>query len=430
MTINILMPALSPTMTEGKVAKWYKNVGDNIIAGDIIADIETDKATMELESIDDGVLGEILVKEGTEAVNVNDIIGIILEEGDNNTTTSATNYTFSDKTSGSKETVDDNKKSNQQESNKNPKKDPTEKRIFASPLARRIAHEADLNLGEISGTGPNGRIIKLDVENAISLNTKSDVVSDEVQSGEVQSGPSLLPTAIASYGKYTGKPNSTIRKIIAERLTASSRDIPSYSLTVDCELDNLMNMRADLNKRSPNGDLGYKISINDFLIRAVALTIRRVPEVNAAWSEEAILQYEDIDISVAVSTNDGLITPIVRKADQKGLSEISIEMVELADRARSNKLAPEEFQGGGFTISNLGMFGVKNFTSIINPPQSCIMSVGAGEQRPIVKDGKVVVATVMTCTLTSDHRTVDGALSAQFMREFKIMIEDPLTMLL
>ena len=425
MTINILMPALSPTMTEGKVAKWYKNVGDNIIAGDIIADIETDKATMELESIDDGVLGEILVKEGTAAVNVNDIIAVILEEGDNNTTTSATNNTFSDKTSGSKETVDNNKRSNQQESNKNLKKDPTEKKIFASPLARRIAHDADLNLGEISGTGPNGRIIKLDVENAISLNKKSDVVTDEVQSG-----PSLLPTAIGLYGKYTGKPNSKIRKIIAERLTASSRDIPSYSLTVDCELDNLMNMRADLNKRSPNGDLGYKISVNDFLIRAVALTIRRVPEVNVAWSEEAILQYEDIDISVAVSTNDGLITPIVRKADQKGLSEISIEMVELADRARSNKLAPEEFQGGGFTISNLGMFGVKNFTSIINPPQSCIMSVGAGEQRPIVRDGKVVVATVMTSTLTSDHRTVDGALSAQFMREFKIMIEDPLTMML
>ena len=425
MTINILMPALSPTMTEGKVAKWYKNVGDNIIAGDIIADIETDKATMELESIDDGVLGEILVKEGTAAVNVNDIIAVILEEGDNNTTTSSINNTFADKISGSKETVDNNKRSNQQESNKNLQKDPTEKRIFASPLARRIAHEADLNLGEISGTGPNGRIIKLDVENAISLNKKSNVVTDEVQSG-----PSLLPKAIASYGKYTGKPNSKIRKIIAERLTASSRDIPSYSLTVDCELDNLMNMRADLNKRSPNGDLGYKISINDFLIRAIALTIRRVPEVNTAWSEEAILQYEDIDISVAVSTNDGLITPIVRKADQKGLSEISIEMVELADRARSNKLAPEEFQGGGFTISNLGMFGVKNFTSIINPPQSCIMSVGAGEQRPIVRDGKVVVATVMTCTLTSDHRTVDGALSAQFMREFKIMIEDPLTMML
>lgn len=425
MTINILMPALSPTMTEGKVAKWYKNVGDNIIAGDIIADIETDKATMELESIDDGVLGEIIVKEGTEAVNVNDIIGVILEEGDNNTATSATNNTLSDKISGSKETEDNNKRSNQQESNKNLKKDPTKKRIFASPLARRIAHEVDLNLGEISGTGPNGRIIKLDVENAISLNKKSDVISNEVQSG-----PSLLPTAIASFGKYIGKPNSTIRKIIAERLTASSRDIPSYSLTVDCELDNLMNMRADLNKRSPNGDLGYKISINDFLIRAIALTIRRVPEVNTAWSEEAILQYEDIDISVAVSTNDGLITPIIRKADQKGLSEISIEMVELADRARSNKLTPDEFQGGGFTISNLGMFGVKNFTSIINPPQSCIMSVGAGEQRPIVRDGKVVVATVMTSTLTSDHRTVDGALSAQFMREFKIMIEDPLTMLL
>lgn len=425
MTINILMPALSPTMTEGKVAKWYKNVGDNIIAGDIIADIETDKATMELESIDDGVLGEIIVKEGTEAVNVNDIIGVILEEGDNNTATSASINTFSDKIFGSKETEDNNKRSNQQESNKNLKKDPTKKRIFASPLARRIAHEVDLNLGEISGTGPNGRIIKLDVENAISLNKKSDVISNEVQSG-----PSLLPTAIASFGKYTGKPNSTIRKIIAERLTASSRDIPSYSLTVDCELDNLMNMRADLNKRSPNGDLGYKISINDFLIRAIALTIRRVPEVNTAWSEEAILQYEDIDISVAVSTNDGLITPIIRKADQKGLSEISIEMVALADRARSNKLTPDEFQGGGFTISNLGMFGVKNFTSIINPPQSCIMSVGAGEQRPIVRDGKVVVATVMTSTLTSDHRTVDGALSAQFMREFKIMIEDPLTMLL
>jgi pyruvate dehydrogenase E2 component (dihydrolipoamide acetyltransferase) len=425
MTINILMPALSPTMTEGKVAKWYKNVGDSIVAGDIIADIETDKATMELESIDDGVLGEILVNEGTASVSVNDVIGVILEEGDNNTATSLINSKFSEKTSGPKETRDDNRRSDQQKSDKILEKDPTEKRVFATPLARRIAHEVDLNLSEISGTGPNGRIIKLDVENAISVNKKSDAILHKVQSE-----PSLLPIAIPSFGKYTEKPNSTIRKIIAERLTASSRDIPSYSLTVDCELDNLMSMRADLNKRSPDGDLGYKISINDFLIRAIALTIRRVPEVNTAWSEEAILQYEDIDISVAVSTNDGLITPIIRKADQKGLSEISIEMVALADRARSNKLTPDEFQGGGFTISNLGMFGVKNFTSIINPPQSCIMSVGAGEQRPIVRDGKVVVATVMTSTLTSDHRTVDGALSAQFMREFKIMIEDPLTMLL
>ena len=425
MTINILMPALSPTMTEGKVAKWYKNVGDSIVAGDIIADIETDKATMELESIDDGVLGEILVNEGTESVGVNDVIGVILEEGDNNTATSLIDRKSSEKTSGPKETRDDNRRSDQQKSDKILEKDPTEKRVFATPLARRIAHEVDLNLSEISGTGPNGRIIKLDVENAISVNKKSDAILHKVQSE-----PSLLPIAIPSFGKHTEKPNSTIRKIIAERLTASSRDIPSYSLTVDCELDNLMSMRADLNKRSPNGDLGYKISINDFLIRAIALTIRRVPEVNTAWSEEAILQYEDIDISVAVSTNDGLITPIVRKADQKGLSEISIEMVELADRARSNKLAPEEFQGGGFTISNLGMFGVKEFTSIINPPQSCIMSIGAGEQRPTVRDGKVEVATVMTCTLTSDHRTVDGALSAQFMREFKIMIEDPLTMLL
>tara|TARA_A100000164_G_scaffold99330_2_gene86779 strand:- start:331 stop:1608 length:1278 start_codon:yes stop_codon:yes gene_type:complete len=425
MTINILMPALSPTMTEGKVAKWYKNIGDSIVAGDIIADIETDKATMELESIDDGVLGEILVKEGTEAVNVNDVIGVIIEKGDKTTAATLSKNKVSEELSSPEETSDENKRANPKEIYENWEEGPTEKRVFATPLARRIAGEAGLNLSKMTGTGPNGRIVKLDVEKEISGNKKPDGTNNKTQLEA-----SLTPPAIVSFGKYIEKPNSTMRKIIADRLTASSRDIPSYSLSVDCELDNLIRMRADLNNRSPNNSLGYKISINDFLIRAIALTIRRVPEVNTTWSEDAILQYEDIDISVAVSTKDGLITPIVRKADQKGLSEISIEMVELVDRARSGKLAPDEFQGGGFTISNLGMFGVKEFTSIINPPQSCIISIGAGEQRTVVRDGKVDVATVMTCTLTSDHRTIDGALSAQFMREFKFMVEDPLTMLL
>ena len=295
----------------------------------------------------------------------------------------------------------------------------SQERLYASPLAKRMAKESGINLNQLSGTGPHGRIVKSDVEIAL--------LSGKPEGSNVTPA---LPATVPTSRSYTEISNSNIRKTIARRLTDSSRDIPSYSLTVDCIIDRLLEMRIDLNGRSHRDETLYKISVNDFIIRAVALAMREVPSVNTSWTETSILHFDDVDISVAVSTSEGLITPIIRNADHKGLAQISSEMKLLAVRARDNKLLPEEFEGGGFTISNLGMYGVKHFTSIINPPQSCILSVGAGEQRPTVVEGALGISTVMSCTLTSDHRCVDGALAAEFMQVFRALIEDPLTMLL
>ena len=420
MTIKILMPALSPTMTDGKLAKWFKAEGDQVAAGDILAEIETDKATMEMEAVDDGVLGKIVIAEGTEGVAINSLVAVMLEEGEDVSAADAAASTAP----APQATPPEEPAPAAQPA---PQATLVEKgeRIFASPLAKRMASDAGIDVAVISGSGPHGRIVKSDIEAAMAGGAQAAPAAAQAPSG-VPSLPAIIP----SMGSYTEIPNSSARKIIAERLTASSRDIPSYMVTVDCEIDRLLEMRKDLNDRSPEGEDAYKISVNDFIIRAIALAMRKVPGVNTSWTEAAIQQYDDIDVSVAVATEDGLITPIIRGADQKGLAEISIAMKDLALRARDNKLMPEEFQGGGFTVSNLGMYGAKEFTSIINPPQSCILSVGAGEQRAVVKDGALSIATVMTCTLASDHRTVDGALSAQFLQVFKTMVEDPLTMLL
>ena len=420
MTIKILMPALSPTMTDGKLAKWFKAEGDQVAAGDILAEIETDKATMEMEAVDDGVLGKIVIAEGTEGVAINSLIAVMMEEGEDVSAADAAASTAP----APQATPPEEPAPAAQPA---PQATLVEKgeRIFASPLAKRMASDAGIDVAVISGSGPHGRIVKSDIEAAMAGGAQAAPAAAQAPSG-VPSLPAIIP----SMGSYTEIPNSSARKIIAERLTASSRDIPSYMVTVDCEIDRLLEMRKDLNGRSPEGEDAYKISVNDFIIRAIALAMRKVPGVNTSWTEAAIQQYDDIDVSVAVATEDGLITPIIRSADQKGLAKISIEMKDLALRARDNKLMPEEFQGGGFTVSNLGMYGAKEFTSIINPPQSCILSVGAGEQRAVVKDGALSIATVMTCTLASDHRTVDGALSAQFLQVFKTMVEDPLTMLL
>ena len=420
MTKKILMPALSPTMTDGKLAKWFKAEGDQVAAGDILAEIETDKATMEMEAVDDGVLGKIVIAEGTEGVAINSLIAVMMEEGEDVSAADAAASTAP----APQATPPEEPAPAAQPA---PQATLVEKgeRIFASPLAKRMAADAGIDVAVISGSGPHGRIVKNDIEAAMAGGAQAAPAA-----AQAPSGVPLLPAIIPSMGSYTEIPNSSARKIIAERLTASSRDIPSYMVTVDCEIDRLLEMRKDLNGRSPEGEDAYKISVNDFIIRAIALAMRKVPGVNTSWTEAAILQYDDINVSVAVATEDGLITPIIRGADQKGLAEISIAMKDLALRARDNKLMPEEFQGGGFTVSNLGMYGVKEFTSIINPPQSCILSVGAGEQRAVVKDGALGIATVMTCTLASDHRTVDGALSAQFLQVFKTMVEDPLTMLL
>ena len=422
MTKKILMPALSPTMTDGKLAKWFKAEGDQVAAGDILAEIETDKATMEMEAVDDGVLGKIVIAEGTEGVAINSLIAVMLEEGEDASVADA-----AASTAPAPQATPAEEPEPAPAALPAPQAALVEKgeRIFASPLAKRMAADAGIDIAVISGSGPHGRIVKSDIEAAMAGGAHAAPVAAQAPSG-VPSLPATIPTM----GSYTEIPNSSVRKIIAERLTASSRDIPSYMVTVDCEIDRLLEMRKDLNARSPEGEDAYKISVNDFIIRAIALAMRKVPGVNTSWTEAAILRYDDINVSVAVATEDGLITPIIRGADQKGLAEITIAMKDLALRARDNKLMPEEFQGGGFTVSNLGMYGAKEFTSIINPPQSCILSVGAGEQRAVVKDGALSIATDMTCTLASDHRTVDGALSAQFLQAFKAMVEDPLTMLL
>ncbi|HJO87731.1 MAG TPA: pyruvate dehydrogenase complex dihydrolipoamide acetyltransferase, partial [Rhodospirillales bacterium] len=383
---------LSPTMTDGKLAKWFKAEGDQVAAGDILAEIETDKATMEMEAVDDGVLGKIVIAEGTEGVAINSLIAVMMEEGEDVSAADAAASTAP----APQATPPEEPAPAAQPA---PQATLVEKgeRIFASPLAKRMASDAGIDVAVISGSGPHGRIVKSDIEAAMAGGAQAAPAAAQAPSG-VPSLPAIIP----SMGSYTEIPNSSARKIIAERLTASSRDIPSYMVTVDCEIDRLLEMRKDLNDRSPEGEDAYKISVNDFIIRAIALAMRKVPGVNTSWTEAAIQQYDDIDVSVAVATEDGLITPIIRGADQKGLAEISIAMKDLALRARDNKLMPEEFQGGGFTVSNLGMYGVKEFTSIINPPQSCILSVGAGEQRAVVKDGALGIATVMTCTLASD----------------------------
>ena len=291
--------------------------------------------------------------------------------------------------------------------------------MFASPLARRIAGQAGLDISALSGSGPNGRIVKSDIEAAIAGGVPT-----------VATVPATAPVAVAGTGGYTEVANSTMRKVIASRLQESKQTVPHFYLTIDCQIDELLAMRKKLNTAAPEGDSGYKISVNDFVVRAVALALRQVPEANATWTETAIRLYNDVDVSVAVATPNGLITPVVRNASEKGIAIISNEVKDLAGRARDGKLMPEEYQGGCFTISNLGMYGVKDFAAIINPPQSCILAVGAGEQRPVVKDGALAVATVMTCTLSVDHRSVDGAVGAQFLAAFKRMIEEPLTMML
>ena len=435
MPIEILMPALSPTMTEGNLVAWLKAEGDTISPGEVIAEIETDKATMEVEAVDEGVLGKILVAAGTEGVSVNAAIAILLEEGEDKSSIKDNAYR-SDQIEV-KNTQDSEKKSEGQPDINEPKtgkvisentKVPLGKmqsplianqddvRVAASPLARRMAEHAGLDLTKISGSGPNGRIIKADIDqvlsqdNALKLPPVSTVTS-----------PSIEPSA-----QYDAIPNNSMRKVIASRLTESKQAAPHFYMTVDCNVDALKQVRMELNEKVE----GTKISINDLIIRASAIALKQVPEANASWTEEATLVYKTIDISVAVAIEGGLITPIIRDAGAKGVKEISVKMKDLANRAREGKLMPEEYQGGTFSISNLGMYGVKEFSAVINPPQGAILAIGAAEERPIIKDGAVAAATLMSCTLSVDHRVVDGAVGARFLSAFKRLIEDPLTMLL
>ena len=431
MPIEVLMPALSPTMTEGNLIKWYKNEGDEVGAGDIIAEIETDKATMEIEAVEEGVLGRILVAEGTEGVAVNTPIALLLEEGEDASALDASVAKAAaapapppaDDKAGAADTPAAEAPAPPPAAQAVPAPAPAEgDRVFASPLARRMAKQAGLDLARITGSGPHGRIVKRDIEAALA----------GVAPAPAAVAAPVAPPAVAAPGApaYIETPLSNMRKVIARRLAESKRDAPHFYLTIDCAIDELLKVRKQLNGRSPEGEGAYRISVNDFVIGAAALALRQVPAANASWSDTGLRRYQVVDISVAVAIPDGLITPIVRNADHKGLAEISREMKDLAARAREGKLAPEEFQGGTFSISNLGMFGIKEFAAVINPPQGCILAVGAGEQRPVVSDGALAVATVMSCTLSIDHRVVDGTVGAELLAAFKRLIEDPLTMLL
>ncbi len=426
MPIQILMPALSPTMTEGTLSRWLKKEGDAVKSGDVLAEIETDKATMEFEAVDEGTLGKILVPAGTSGVAINAPIALLLEEGEDASALDAAAAPAAKVAPAAAAPVAAQPAPAAPAVAAAPapagKK---EGRVFASPLARRLAKNAGFDLLGVAGTGPRGRIVKADVLKVIALGATAPAkpAAQEAPAPKAAAAPAAAP----AFGpRYREIPNNGMRKTIARRLTESKQTVPHFYLTVECELDSLLKIRSDLNGRLKEG----KLSVNDFIVRAVALALRKVPEANASWTEAAILQYEEVDISIAVATPGGLITPVVKNADQKGLSAISEEVKALATKARDGKLKPEEYQGGGFTISNLGMFGIHEFSAIINPPQGCILAVGAGEQRPVVKDGALAIATMMNCTLSVDHRVVDGAVGAQFLAAFKGLIEDPLSMLL
>ncbi|WP_332653194.1 pyruvate dehydrogenase complex dihydrolipoamide acetyltransferase [Brevundimonas sp.] len=423
---DILMPALSPTMEEGVLAKWHVKVGDVVKAGDVIAEIETDKATMEVEAVDEGEVTDILVAEGSEGVKVNTPIARLKDEG--GATVPAPKAAATPATAVHAEPAKPEAApapAVAQKSASAPAKADGE-RVFASPLARRIAAQNGVDLKSIKGTGPHGRIVKRDVEGAKGGAQPTAASTAPALAGEARKVQSLAQMGIPD-GSYDLVPLDGMRKAIARRLTDSFRDVPHFPLTIDCEIDGLLAARARVNAMLEKD--GIKVSVNDFIIKASAMALKAVPEANASYSPEGIALHHNADVAMAVAIDGGLITPIIRKAETRTLSQIATESKDLAKRARDRKLKPEEFQGGTFSVSNLGMFGIKAFASIINEPQGAIMSVGAGEQRPVVKNGALAVATVMTVTLTCDHRVVDGAIGAKFLQVFKAMIEEPVTML-
>lgn len=426
MPIEILMPALSPTMTEGNLAKWNVKVGDKVKSGQVIAEIETDKATMEVEAVDEGVIGQLVIDAGAQNVKVNQLIALLLEEGEDKKVLES----YKPKASGLSGNPGVGESGKKAEASAAPISSPVatptpitrppespNTRIFASPLAKRVAANEGVQLALVQGSGPHGRIVKDDVMKALA--------GGGTAKGRVMRNPN----------EFTAIPNNNIRKIVAKRLTESKQNVPHFYLTIECELNRLLDVRKEVNfeaesQAGKDKKPAYKISVNDCIIKASALALKKIPAANASWSDEAILQYNNVDISVAVAIDSGLITPIVKNADQKTVIQISNEMKDLASRARAGKLAPEEFQGGSFSISNLGMYGIKHFGAIINPPQGCILAVGAGEDRVVVRHGQMVVRNVMEVTLSVDHRVVDGAVGAEFLAAFKHYIESPSLLLL
>jgi pyruvate dehydrogenase E2 component (dihydrolipoamide acetyltransferase) len=441
MPINITMPALSPTMTEGNLARWLKNEGDAVKAGDVLAEIETDKATMEVEAVDEGRIGKILVPAGTEGVKVNEVIAILLEEGEDasaigktlapkpaakaeaSTAAPAPAATTSEKPAAEKPITDKPAAASPLAATAPAKGE----RIFASPLARRVASEKGVDLATVTGSGPHGRIIRQDVEQAVG---KPGAGKAAAAGQATTKAPAISGTQGFGEGAFDLIPHSSMRKTIARRLQESKQFVPHFYLTVDFEIDRLLKLREEINAAAPKeGPGAYKLSVNDFVIKACALALKQVPAANASWSDDGVKMYKTADISVAVAIPNGLVTPIIRDADSKRLTEISSEMKALAGRAKDGKLKPEDYTGGSFSVSNLGMFGIKNFSAIINPPQACILAVGAGTQQPVVHNGELAVATVMSATLSVDHRVVDGAIGAQYIAALKRLIEQPLGML-
>jgi pyruvate dehydrogenase E2 component (dihydrolipoamide acetyltransferase) len=413
------MPALSPTMTEGNLARWLKKEGDTVKSGQVIAEIETDKATMEVEAVEEGKIVRILIAAGTQGVAVNTPIAILAEEGEDIASILAAPVANDAAKKPAPVAAAPQAAATSAAAPVASHSASSSDRVFASPLARRIAEQSGVDLSRVQGSGPNGRIVKADVA-AAQNSGGAPRSAPKTGGGAMPSGVDARDLADKLGMAYDAVPNSSVRKVIAKRLMESKLTVPHFYLTVDCVIDSLMELRKQMNTVD-----GVKISVNDFVIRAVALSMKKIPASNASWTDDAILLYKNIDVSVAVATPNGLITPIIKAADKKTVAEISKQMKDLAARAREGKLKPEEFMGGGFSISNLGMYGVKDFAAIINPPQACILAVGAGEQRAIVRDGQLAIATVMSCTLSVDHRAVDGAIGAEFLQAFKTLIEQP-----
>jgi pyruvate dehydrogenase E2 component (dihydrolipoamide acetyltransferase) len=453
MPINILMPALSPTMEKGNLAKWLKKEGEAVKTGDVIAEIETDKATMEYEAVDDGVMAKIVVPEGTNDVPVNQLIAVLAQEGEDPKAAAAAagkgapaakapsaappSPQPSQATAPSPQAMAPTPPSAPKAPGEGA---PTDgrgaNRVFASPLARRLAKEAGIDIGRINGSGPHGRVVARDVAAA---KEGKGLRSPSAAPAAATAAPTIAPSmsdqqirALYEEGSYELVPHDGMRRTIAQRLTASIQTIPHFYLTVDCDIGKLLAAREEINATAPkdkDGKPAYKLSVNDFVIKALALALQRVPDANVSWTEAGMLKHKHSDVGVAVALPAGLITPIIRNAETKSLSAISNEMKELAARARARKLKPQEYQGGGSSVSNLGMYGIKDFTAVINPPQSTILAVGTGEERAVVRGGKLEAAQIMSVTMSCDHRSVDGALGAQLIGAFKALIENPVMML-
>src|SRR6195952_4320534 len=453
MPINILMPALSPTMEKGNLAKWLKKEGDKVKSGDVIAEIETDKATMEVEAVDEGTIAKIVVPEGTQDVPVNDVIAVLAGDGEDVKAAGAAPQQA--KAEAKAEVKPEAKTEAPKEK---PAPAPAEKapappagppaaapakepapqtnghgRIFSSPLARRLAKEANIELARINGSGPHGRVIARDVEEAKS--GKGLKAPAAAPSGAPSIAPSMSDKQILALfepGSYEVIPHDGMRRTIAQRLTASVQTVPHFYLTMDCDIGKLLAAREEINASAPKDKEKkplYKLSVNDFVIKAMAIALQRIPNCNVSWTEGGMLKHKHSDIGVAVAMPGGLITPIIRKAETKSLSTISSEMKDFAARARARKLKPEEYQGGTTAISNLGMYGIKDFTAVINPPHATILAVGTSEERAVVRNGRIEAAHIMSVTLSCDHRAVDGALGAELIGAFKMLIENPVMMM-